>query len=311
MRALFELIEMGALIVRKKDLEEKLDADSLAAFRSAGILRPTDDGKNEEISPSDFMRTLRVLYGIEARGLPLPGVFDRNWQAIGWIRDEDGDRDVILVAQPTRALHIAVHSRNRALLLVPTARAVTKKQREQHGPGRWVHIEVLEEALSTKGGRLSRAGKRAPHAFAPSLATSTPSRLPRAPTVRITGAQRWNQVRMCLVNQRTIRIDVPGKSIRVTHVDMGMANSRNREPTRLWEALVEICEENGYFKTRRFGGTDATKKLLSRLRQALRELFSLDEPPFEPYRGHSGWKTRFQARPDLPDEFSDASDRDD
>jgi hypothetical protein len=303
MRALLELVEMGALIVRTKDLEAKLDADSLAALRAAGILRPAGDGVNDEISPSDFIRALRVLYDVEGRGLPVPGVFDRSFQCIGWIRDEGGDRDVILVPNPARGLAIAVHSHNRALVLVPTARAVTAKHREKHGPGRWVHVEVLEEALGTKGGRLARGRRTVTGALVP----SSP---PRAPVVRIEGAERWNQVRMCLVNQRTIRIDVPGRSIRVTYVDLGMAHPRNREPTRLWEALVEICEQHGYFKTRRFGGAVATKKVVSRLRGALHEIFGLDESPFHPYRSDSGWRARFQARPDVPDDLATDDDQD-
>ncbi len=52
---------------------------------------------------------------------------------------------------------------------------------------------------------------------------------------------------------------------------------------------------------RRFGGAVATKKVLSRLRKALGEIFGLEQDPFEPYRGNTGWRARFQARPDLPD----------
>lgn len=132
--------------------------------------------------------------------------------------------------------------------------------------------------------------------------------------MRIDGVERWNQVRMCLVNQRTIRIDVPGRCIRVTYVDLGMARDGNRKRTQNWKALVEICEQHGYFKTRRFGGPVVTKKRVSRLNYALQDIFGIDESPFHPYRSDSGWRTRFQARPDVPDELStddDDSDEDD
>ena len=294
MRALLELVETGVLIAPTRDLADKLDARSLAALRSAGILRPTGDGRTEELSPSDFMRALRGLYAIEGRGLPVPGVFDPAFQSLGWTRDEGGDRAVVLVTRSTVGLPIALHYPGRALLLVPTARAVTARHREKHGPGRYLHVEVLEEALTIRRGKLARAGQAPPEA-------SAASRALHAPVARIPGVQRWNQVRMCLVDQQTVRIDVPGKSIRATHVDLGLAHRRSREPTRLWEVLVELCEEHGYFKTRRFGSKHATKQALSRLRKGLWAIFGLEDDPFEPYRRGTGWRARFQARPDLPD----------
>jgi hypothetical protein len=316
MRALLELVEIGALMAPTKDLQTKLDADSLAALRSASILRPTDHPGYEEISPSDFMRALRALYRIEGRGLPVPGVFDRTFQAIGWIRDEHGERAVVLVPNPALGLKIVLHYPARALILVPTARALTKKLRESHGPGRPVQIEALEEALTTEGGRLARGGRVLPEAAgfsrAPPPAPAPPAdppRAPRAQAVRITGVERWNQVRMCLVNATTIRLDIPGRSFRVTYVDLGMADARNREPTQLWEALVEFCEGNGYFKTRRFSGPKATKTMLSRLRKKLKGLFGLHERPFD-YLAGMGWKARFRTRPDLPDDLDGTYDDD-
>ena len=294
MRALLELVETGVLMARTRELEESLDKASLRARRSAGILRPTGDGTTEELSPSDFMRALRGLYAIEGRGLPVPGVFDPAFQSLGWTRDEGGDRAVVLVTRSTVGLPIALHYPGRALLLVPTARAVTARHRERHGPGRYLHVEVLEEALTVRRGKLARAGASTSDA-------SAASRALHARVVLIPGVLRWNQVRMCLVNQRTLRIDVPGKSIRVTHVDLGMAHHRSREPTRLWEVLVELCEEHGYFKTRRFGSKHATKQVLSRLRKGLAAIFGLEDDPFEPYRRGTGWRACFQARPDLPD----------
>jgi hypothetical protein len=295
MRALMELVESGALVAPAEDIEAKLDADTLAALRAASILRPTDDPRYHELSPSDFMRAVRALYRIEGRGLPVPGVFDRSFQCIGWIREEDGDRAVVLVANPERGLAMTLHYPQRALVLVPTARALTKKHRERHGPGRPVHVEALEEALTTKGGRLARGDRVLPKA---------PARPPRAHAARITGAERWNQVRMRLVNQTTIRIALPGRSFRATHIDLGM-DKPNREPTQLWEALLEFLDGNGYFKTRRFGGTRATKTMLSRLRKKLKALFGLHEPPFD-YCGRAGWKARFDAG-DHDDDRDDAS----
>jgi hypothetical protein len=53
-------------------------------------------------------------------------------------------------------------------------------------------------------------------------------------------------------------------------------------------------------KTRRFGDEEATRKVISRLRAELCELFGLEESPFHRYRRGKGWRLRFQAQPDLP-----------
>ncbi len=294
MRALMELVEMGALIVRTKDLEAKLDADALAAFRSAGILRPTDFEGHEELSPSDFMRMLRALYRIEGRGLPVAGVFDKSYQCIGWIRDEGGDRAVVLVPNPQRALNVVLHYPQRALVLVPTARAVTAKHRENHGPGRWVHIEVLEEALSTKGGRLARGERDLAPAAAPSIASS-PS------AAKIEGLERWNLLRVCKVNSKMVRFDVGKRRYRRTPWDLGMAYKNGRALKREWHLFMEVCDGHGYFKSWRFGDAQATRKLVQRLSKSLCAYFGLEDSPFHRYRRDAGWRAKFVAEPRLPD----------
>ncbi|HEX8796543.1 MAG TPA: hypothetical protein VF765_36585 [Polyangiaceae bacterium] len=304
MRAFMELVEAGALIVRTVDLEAKLDADALAALRGAGILRPTDFAGHEEISPTDFFRALRALYRIEGRGLPVAGVFDRSFQCIGWMRDEGGDRAVVFVANPRRALNITLHYPQRALVLVPTARAVTARHREQHGPGRWVHVEALEEALSAKGGRLARGDQVSP----PAAVSSTASPAPRA---QIEGLERWNLLRVCKVNSKMVRFDVGKRRYRRTPVDLGLAHKSSRAPKRPWELLIELCDGHGYFKSWRFGTAQNTRKQVERLAKAMCAHFGLEDTPFHRYRRDSGWRTKFVARPDLPDGISEGEDDDD
>jgi hypothetical protein len=116
---------------------------------------------------------------------------------------------------------------------------------------------------------------------------------------RISGASRWNEIAISVVDPQTVRIDLPaGRSHRRTHVDLGMAHAQNREPTRVWDLLVAFCEGHGALQTSRFGSVEGTKKLVSRLRVALREAFGLREDPFHPYRRGEGWRTRFVASPD-------------
>lgn len=317
MRVLMEFVEMGALMVPKKDLEAKLDADSLAAFRRAGILRATDTAVYEEMSPPDFVRMLRALYRIEGRGLPVAGVFDKYFQCIGWMRDEGGDRAVILVANPPRALEITLHYPQRALVLVPTARAVKKKHREQHGPGRWVHVEVLEEALSTKGGVLARGDRVYPPAASspksPARETAhaaTSSDPPPPPRAQIAGLERWNQLRVCKVHSKMVRFDIGKRRYRRTPWDLDMAYKKGRALKREWHLFVEVLEGHGYFKSWKFGDAQTTRKLVQRLSNTLRAYFGLEDPPFHRYRRDAGWRTKFVAEPRLPDGSYEGDDED-
>jgi hypothetical protein len=193
---------------------------------------------------------------------------------------------------------------HRSLVLVPTARILTHDLREAHAPGSMVELEALEEALVARGGRLVRKQARATASKREDAAT----KLPAAPSVGepkafLAGAKRWNEVRICLVNQALIRVDLPGRSVRCTSADLGMVHPRTRKPTASWAVLVRLCEDEGYFKTTRYGSVAATKKAISRLRGKLHELFDIKAKPFDRYLTGTGWKARFVAQGSVPDDF--------
>jgi hypothetical protein len=114
------------------------------------------------------------------------------------------------------------------------------------------------------------------------------------------GLERWNQIRISRVDERTVRVDLPTGSFRLTFVDLGMAHPRTRQPTRVWELLLELCEGHGIFHKWSFGKADATKKLVSRLGAKLKTALRMRTSAFHPYRPGEGWRTRFQALPDPP-----------
>jgi hypothetical protein len=310
MRGFFAAVEQGLPVVRLAELVPPLAPEELAALRDAGVLR--DEGRPgiDEIAAPDLARALRALYGVEGRGLPVPAKLGRGTHALGWCRDGDADREVYLLNGPGVSIHMAILGLRRALLLVPTARLATPELRAKHAPGAFVVLDVLEESLTVRDGRLARAAVRAPSAPDLSALSPTPAPPPApAPTLSsapppaprlIPGATRWNEIRISLVDSQTVRIDLPGVSVRRTYVDLGMAHSKNRQPRRVWELLVELCEGHGIFLSTRFGSADATKKLVSRLGGELGAIFGLTETAFHPYRPTEGWQTRFQASPRLP-----------
>jgi hypothetical protein len=297
-----QLVEGDHSIVRTADLA-KVAPEVLAAARRAGILRPEDPGF-EDVSASDLSRVLRVLYGLSGRGRPVPAVFEAAAAPLGWMGTGKDAREVLLCARPPGGLAKALERRRRTLVLIPTARHLTPELRERHAPGAIVTLEALEEALVPLGGRLVRRAAIAPDAPETGAAPVRPS-IQRLGLVGL--AKRWTDLRICLVDRTTVRVDAGGRCIRCTHVDLGMAHGNSRRPTLAWEVLGELCQQHGCFRTRRFGNENATRQLVHRVGRDLQELFGIDGSPFHRYRSDCGWKARFETRPDLPDDLEDDS----
>jgi hypothetical protein len=303
-RPVLECIERGHTLVETRALST-MQVDAVEALRRAGILRPLDEHV-EEISVPDLVRALRVLYEVEGRGLQTPTEFGPVPMMLGWAKGPAGDREVVLVVPTTSGLFNVLVRKRPTLALVPTARDVAAAGRSGWIGNPEITIEVLEDALAVREGHLVRAGIAAPDAPSlerPPALAALPAR-PLAKPAPIAKLERWNELRVCLVNQRTVRVDVPGRKVRCTSVDLGMVHPRTREPTLAWEMLVTFCEKHGQFTGTRFGTPDATKKVISRLGKELRALFGLSQSPFYPYRTSAGWKTRFDARSSVPtDDF--------
>jgi hypothetical protein len=286
-REFFAMLEAGHTAARTVDLEKALGASELLALRRAGVLRAEDDREGfEEISRTDLARALRKLYHVKARGLPVPTAYGKDWATLGWSLDGGVERTVILCDQPSRSLRLALHHPHRARILVPCARSLSAALRQKHGPGRMIEVEALEESLCVVDGRLARAGSQAADV-----------RVRDAAPLRIPGAPRWNVVVIARVDANTVYVSVPGRTLRCTYSDLGMAHRTTRKPLRHWDMLLDLCDEGGVFLGRRYGRASATKKVISRLSGALGEIFGLREGAVHRYVRGEGWRTRFRALP--------------
>jgi hypothetical protein len=339
MRVLLELFERNRLSVKAEELAN-VDASVVRALRRAGFVRDGDPGM-VDLSTPDLGRVIRKLWGVLGRGEHVPAAPDGRAQLLGWMPDAAGERQVYLVGCPPMGLRQALHTSRLALVLVPTTRTVTPEMRRDHGPGARVVLETLEEALQVKEGRLARAGAVLPDVFedeAPPGARRRPTGEKKKATrghakarqgrgkaasgkkkrkaarkkaaaadarARVTGARRWNEIRICVVNPGMVRVDLPDRSVRCTPHDLGMVHKRRRTPLRAWAALMALCVGEGYLKTNVFGGEDATTKLVSRLRAKLKAAFGISASPFHRYNSRDGWRARFQARGSLPDAQTD------
>jgi hypothetical protein len=301
MRAFFALLEADRFVLPGSELSH-LPRALLSTLRAEGIVRDEDPGM-VEISPTDLGRSLRRLYGVRSGGLALPSALDERPVLLGWTGEGATRREVILVLFPARGLRWALRRPHRALVLVPTASALTEDLRDAHGPGAFVELEALEESLLARGGRLVRKRGRA-------LASKEPvAPIGKESKAFLGGAKRWNEVRICLVNASVVRVDLPGRSLRCTPADLGMVMVKSRKPTATWAVLVTLCESDGYFKTTRYGTVDATTKAISRLRVKLHELFDIQTSPFHRYLTGTGWKARFVAQGRVPRDFVQAGRR--
>jgi len=303
MRAFMDLLDARAPIVAVGRAEWKRAPDLLDALRRAGILRPTGQDGVEELSVPDVVRVLRVLYGAQGRGLRILAQIDLQPMVLGYVPDPGGERELVLAVGGERGVRSVTSRGRRTLALVPTARGLRAELRKRHGPGAHVTIEVLEETLSVRAGRLARSESCAPDALdhAPPSAPVPADSTTAASGVLFPGASSWNDVSIGNVDASTIHITWAGRHRYVTFVDIGWASKGRRRPKQQWNVLQHICDNDGIFKSRRFGNALTTKKAISRLRIALCALFGLPQNPFDEYVRGMGWRVLFRAGDHDPD----------
>jgi hypothetical protein len=315
MRDVLRRLENGDTMASRAELEAALSPDELAALRSAAIVRDTEDPDMLELSLSDLIRALRVLYGAEGRGLVAWSTIQSTPMAVGVLTDAQGWRDVALVSGARHGFEVIAMRHGRTLALTFTADHLTRARRHACCPGARVEIEVLEETLCAEGGRLARRATPVPvHVPTPVLVPAPAPPPPPTPDPvlasgpRYPGAASWADVRITAESWTLVRIQHGPNVSRATAVDLDMARAGSRKPTVLWHALQVVCDGQGTFRSRTLGKPEATKKTLSRLGFALRDLFGLDESPFHPYARGTGWVARFVADDNVDQDVKRLSD---
>lgn len=216
-------------------------------------------------------------------------------------------RDVFFAQRPSApALHALLAERRHlgraTLVLVPTGRGIDPELLARHYAGH-VEIAVLADLLAVRNGKV----------VAPAPLRIVPPMLPRSAETRATSpandarrsvapdglprAERWGDVTFYLVDdERCIGVEIDRRHRRLTAIDLGLARERTREPVRAFDLLRRICEGNGVFDTRPWGGRENGKQIVSELRKALSAAFEIPGSPIESYsRSAKSWKTRFRA----------------
>jgi hypothetical protein len=300
MHAFLELLADRQSLADLAKLAPKLARGELDALRAEGFLQPTGSRGIEEVSLPDVIRALRALWAAGSGGIRTRSAMSHAPMQLGWFEIDDEPCELVLVAGDAHSLAAAARQRGRALVLVPTDRAMTAELRRRHGSRARVRFVVLSECLAVHGGRVCRVDLPVPMP-APVRARAHAS----APVAIFEGATAWEQIMLVKLDNHTLLGRFERRSRRLTAHDLGLVGLRSRKHRPPFEMLMAFCENDGWLKTRRFGGVQATKTTLSRLRTVLKTSFGIDEDPFHEYARGMGWRARFHVS-EAEDEYERA-----
>ncbi|MDH5528266.1 MAG: hypothetical protein OEY97_13300 [Nitrospirota bacterium] len=103
----------------------------------------------------------------------------------------------------------------------------------------------------------------------------------------------WDDVTICFTDGHTVSVKVRGATGRFNYTQMGLANSRNGEPTVQWRLLSGFADEGGDITWDSKYADRRNKKRCELLSQDLKAFFRIDGDPIRALPGGRGWRTRF------------------
>ena len=298
MRAFLEHLESHVTSVDVEAIAPRLAPGELDALRAAGFLQPTGSPRWEEASIPDVIRTLRALWGAGSAGHRTRATMSFGPMTLGWFEIDDEPCALVLVPGDAPSIEQAARRRERSLVLIPTERALSREMRRSHGTRARVAFAVLSECLAVRGGRICRVDLPVPmpsplplRALASTLASGK-GRGSHGPI--FVGVLAWEELTLLDMHDDTILARYRQQERLLTPRDLGLAYGSKGAPLIPFKMLRAFCDNEGCFKSWRFGTAKATKGTLHRLRSALRERFGLEDDPFLPYRRGAGWRARFR-----------------
>lgn len=203
-------------------------------------------------------------------------------------------RDIELAAFCARRERV----QRRTLLLVPTARWVPLEVLARYARGEKVEVLSLADLLTLRGSEIVLAtGESAP---APLFSTRPPPGM--AGIAAQLGATRWEDIRITMVDENTVRIEANGQSLLRTFVEMGFVDKRKKKSVTSvtgWKVLLLLCAKGVLRPSeyQQFGKQWAAKKGIESMRAQLQLAFGLQEDPLLSYLTRSGWRPRFRVNP--------------
>lgn len=111
----------------------------------------------------------------------------------------------------------------------------------------------------------------------------------------------WEAVQIRFRDRHTVSVRVKDAHGVFHYSQMGMADSRNGEPTRQWQLLEDFAERHGNLDWSSRRAHRSNQKRKEKLAENLRKFFRVEGDPFEVVDGGAGdgklWRTRFSLDP--------------
>ncbi len=113
----------------------------------------------------------------------------------------------------------------------------------------------------------------------------------------------WNGITIKFVDGHRVSIKAGDSRGTFDFSKMGMASTKNSEPTKQWELLRAFAESYGQIDWQNRFASDKLKKQKQELSKRLREFFRLKDDPIEWIKGEKTYRCRFKVLPDNADDY--------
>lgn len=108
----------------------------------------------------------------------------------------------------------------------------------------------------------------------------------------------WFDVSIRFLSNETAELRAGSKSEGKNFAEMGFMDNRTKSPGKLWKVLILFGQRNGEISWETLGLPHDIqknfKKHIQRLRYRLKQLFQIEDDPFEEYRRVKAYKTKFK-----------------
>ena len=110
------------------------------------------------------------------------------------------------------------------------------------------------------------------------------------------GPHSWNQVTIRVLSDTEAEAIVGSIAQTRTFADWGMADTRSGRASRhaaSWTILRALAEHSGELTWHDQGASPKARTQIKKLRACLREIFGIEDDPFEKYKQGVGWRAKF------------------
>jgi hypothetical protein len=186
-------------------------------------------------------------------------------------------------------------------LFIPTRKQLTPRVEDQLQKSGSICL-VLSEEFSIQGNGSLKAVRSATDVFAAFQAEVPEPDSGGMVHFDTPAGISWNGITIKFVDGHTVSIHTTKSHGRYNYTQMGMANTRNGNPTIPWELLRAFAESRGQIDWQSQHASFKVKDQKPRLSKKLREFFRLKEDPIEYLKEEGCYRCLFTIKPEGDDD---------